>query len=109
MSRDIKIVCHSCKGNCYVEDVEYQTNKVVKTVCPECNGKGYIMDMRFIDDDRVGYKKGKKYSIDDICEDCDKPRFATIFMNMIKSKEELDEIEKEIGLCKHGNYRVFPY
>jgi DnaJ-class molecular chaperone len=38
----IKILCHTCRGQQYIEEERWILHTRVKVVCPECHGDGYI-------------------------------------------------------------------
>ena len=44
----VKILCHSCEGSLFIEEIAYETRNPVKVSCPECDGIGYVLYEPFI-------------------------------------------------------------
>lgn len=57
----VKVFCHSCNGNGYVEDKAYPSAEVIKILCPECEGQKYVWEDQILVEkpEKVGEKSQK--------------------------------------------------
>ena len=42
----LKVFCHMCDGDGYVEEATYPSRKVIRVTCPECNGRKWVTTLR---------------------------------------------------------------
>ena len=40
-TKSVKMHCYTCEGKKTIEEIEYQTDRIIKIVCPECSGRGF--------------------------------------------------------------------
>ena len=56
----VRILCHSCDGDGFIEEVEYETNQLIKVLCPECEGKGWVEGQGYLNSEQTISREKEK-------------------------------------------------
>ena len=56
----IKILCHTCEGEGFIDETEYKTHKLIKILCPECSGRGWVAGQGYLSSNQTMTKEKTK-------------------------------------------------